>query len=61
MLRRSFWQFTDVLEVLAVSIIRSMEAAGISETSMNSFQITRRSIPEDSHLLTFVCNQISQS
>jgi hypothetical protein len=36
--------------VLAASIIRAMEAASISETSVNFYQVTRRNIQEDSHL-----------
>jgi hypothetical protein len=40
-----------VSEVLAASIIRAMmEAASISETSVNVYQTTRRNNPEDSHL-----------
>jgi hypothetical protein len=39
--------------VLAASIIRAiMEAAGTYETSVNFYQTTRRSNPEDSHLHT---------
>jgi hypothetical protein len=30
-----------------------IEAASISETSINFYQTTRRNIPEDSHLLDF--------
>jgi hypothetical protein len=47
-------KFIDVSEVLAVSIIRAMrlialmmEATGISETSVNFNQTTRRYNPED--------------
>jgi hypothetical protein len=53
MLRRVVWyKFTDISEVLAASIIRAMmmEAASISETSVNFYQTTQRNIPEDSHL-----------
>jgi hypothetical protein len=40
--------------VLAASIISlMMEAAGISETSVNFYQTTRRNNPEDSHLHTY--------
>jgi hypothetical protein len=38
--------------VLAASNIRAMEAARISETSVNFYQTTRRNNPEDSHLHT---------
>jgi ribosomal protein L18E len=48
--------FTDVSEALAATIIKAialmMEAASISETSVNFYQITRRYKPEDSHLRT---------
>jgi hypothetical protein len=42
----------DVSEVLTASIIRAMvmEAISTSETSVNFYQTTRRSVPEDSHL-----------
>jgi hypothetical protein len=55
------WQkLTDVSEVLGSSIIRAasiiialmMEAAGISETSVNFYQTTRRNNPEEGHLQT---------
>jgi hypothetical protein len=50
------WQkFTKVSEVFAASIIREMmmmEAARISETSVNLYQTTRRYNPEDGHLRT---------
>jgi hypothetical protein len=52
-LRRVIWyNFTDVLEVLAASIIMAMimEAASTSETSVNVYQTTRRNNPEDSDL-----------
>jgi hypothetical protein len=53
LLRRVFWQkFTDVLETFVVSIIRAMEAASTSETSVNFYQTTLRNNPEDSHLHT---------
>jgi hypothetical protein len=59
MLRRVVWyKFTDVPEVLAASIIRSMPIAlmmGVTstyETSVNFCQISRHNIPEDSYLLT---------
>jgi hypothetical protein len=49
--------FTDVSEVLTVSIIRThialmMEAANTSETPVNLYQTTQRNNPEDSYLLT---------
>jgi hypothetical protein len=62
MLCRVVWyKFNDVSKVLAVSIIRAiqaairafaliMEAATTSETSVNFYQITRR-IPEGSKFL----------
>jgi hypothetical protein len=55
--REVWWKFTDVSEVLAVSIIRAlialmMEAASTSETSVDFFHTTRRNDPEDSHLHT---------
>jgi hypothetical protein len=43
--------FTNVSEVLAASIIGAMmEAANISETSVNFYQTARRNNLEDSHL-----------
>jgi hypothetical protein len=43
MLRFVWQKFTDVSEVLAASIIKAMmEAASTSETSVNSYQTTRR-------------------
>jgi hypothetical protein len=56
MLRLVVWKkFTDVSKVLAASIIRAiiflMEAASISETSVNFYQTTRRNISEVSHHL----------
>jgi hypothetical protein len=58
MLRRVVWKkFTYVSEVLAASIIRAVSiialiivAASTSETSVDFYQITRRNIPEDSHI-----------
>jgi hypothetical protein len=51
LLRRVVWyKFTDVAEVLAASIMRAIlitEAASISKTSVNFYQITRRNNPED--------------
>jgi hypothetical protein len=46
--------FTDISEVLAASIIKvliavMMEAASISEMSVNFYQTTQHNIPEDSH------------
>jgi hypothetical protein len=53
-LAASIISFTDVSEVLAVSIISEiglmMEAARTFETSINLYQTTRRNNPEDSHL-----------
>jgi hypothetical protein len=44
-------KFTDVSEVLALSIIvLMMEAASTSETPVNFYQTTQRNIPEDGHL-----------
>jgi hypothetical protein len=49
-----WWKFTNVSEVLADSIIRAMirvmEAANTSETSVNFYQTTPRNNPDDSHL-----------
>jgi hypothetical protein len=58
MLRRVVWlMFSGVSWVLIASIIRTMvlitlimEAASIFKKSVNFYQITRRYIPEDSHL-----------
>jgi hypothetical protein len=45
------YTFTNVSEVLAASIIRTMmEAASTSETLVNFYQTTRRYNPEDSHI-----------
>jgi hypothetical protein len=41
---------TDVSEMFTVSIIALIETVGISETSVSSYQTTRRNIPVDSHL-----------
>jgi hypothetical protein len=44
---------TDVSEELTASITRAMsvmETVSSSETSVNIYQISRRNIPEDSHL-----------
>jgi hypothetical protein len=55
MLRYEVWyKFSNVSEVLAASIIRAMsaltmDAASISETSVNIHQTAWRNIPEDSH------------
>jgi hypothetical protein len=71
LLRHRDWQkFTDVSEVLAVTIIMAisvlmMEAISRSETSVNFYQITRRCNPEDRHLQStryvlrflFLCKQ----
>jgi hypothetical protein len=71
LLRDVIWyKFTDVSEVLAASIIRSMstctgllimEAGNISETSIDLLQITWRSIPEDSHLNEMTARRFSSS
>jgi hypothetical protein len=45
--------FTDILDMVAASINRAMEAASTSETVVNPNQTTRRVIPEDSHLEGF--------
>jgi hypothetical protein len=58
MLRRVvWWKLTDVSEMLTASIVtwtiiaETMEAVSTSETSVNFYQTTRRSIiPEDIHL-----------
>jgi hypothetical protein len=57
LLRRVVWKkFSVVSEMLATSIVTDnltslmMEAASISETTVNFFQTTRRNNPEDSHL-----------
>jgi hypothetical protein len=48
-----WYKFTNVLEVLAASIIiRTMEAARTSETLVNFYQTTRRYNPEGNHLRT---------
>jgi hypothetical protein len=45
-------KFTDVSDVLAVSIIRAKkQAASTSETSVNIYQTAHRNIPKDFHLL----------
>jgi hypothetical protein len=43
-----FWVFTQ--HILAIALM--MEAASISETSVNFYQTTQRNNPEDSHLLS---------
>jgi hypothetical protein len=53
----TLYKFTDVSEVLAVSITRAMsdlmmDTESSSEKSVNFYQTTRRYIPEDSHLHT---------
>jgi hypothetical protein len=55
-----WYKFTDVSEVLAASIIRTMiiglmmEAASTSEKSVNFYQTTQSNNPEDSHLQIFI-------
>jgi hypothetical protein len=50
LLRRELWQkLADVSEAIITFIIRMMEAAGSSETPVNTYQTTQCSIPEDSH------------
>jgi hypothetical protein len=46
----SLIEVTQVLEVLAASIIKAMEAARTSEMLVNFYQTTRCYNPEDSHL-----------
>jgi hypothetical protein len=56
LLRRVVWQFTNVSEVLAASIIRAMST---SETSVNFYQATRRNNRREnlkSHLFNIVIN-----
>jgi hypothetical protein len=50
----TWYNITDVSEVLATSIIIAMvmESASTSETSVNFYRTTRRNIPQDSHLHT---------
>jgi hypothetical protein len=51
-----WYKFTEVSEVLAASIIIAlmMEAVSASETSVNFYETTRRNLPEDSHLHSFI-------
>jgi hypothetical protein len=54
--RLVWWNFTDVSEVFAASIIRAMskwEAESTSETSVNFHQTERRNNPENNHLHIF--------
>jgi hypothetical protein len=60
-----FWVVAPCIVVLAASIIRAiplmMEAASISVTLVNFYQIIRRNNPEGSHLRTiwkFVCPSV---
>jgi hypothetical protein len=48
----SLVEVNDGSEVLTASIIRAMIAVSTSETSANFYEITRRNIPDDSHLHT---------
>jgi hypothetical protein len=50
----AWWILTDVSEELTASIIRVMKAISYSETSVNSYQITRCCIPEDSHFYLLI-------
>jgi hypothetical protein len=53
------YQFTDVSEVLAASIIVLMiEAARTSETYVKFFKTTRRNNPEDGHLHNRRCENL---
>jgi hypothetical protein len=57
MLRHVVWsKFTDVSEAI---IALMMEAASTSETSVNLYETTWCSIPEDSHLHSHCCDEIS--
>jgi hypothetical protein len=46
--------FTHVSEERAASLLRLIEAAHSSETSLNIYQTTWRHIPEDSNLYSIV-------
>jgi hypothetical protein len=48
LLEKNIW---ENLKISAMAIVLMMEAASTSETSVNFYQTTRRSNPEDSHLL----------
>jgi hypothetical protein len=68
MLHRVVWEkLTDVSEVLPASIIVAlmMEAVSTSATSLNLFQAALRDIPEDSHFLTVllqnICSYVAQT
>jgi hypothetical protein len=54
------YNFIDVPYALTASIITAlmMEAESISETSVYLFEITRRCIPEDSHLHNCRCENL---
>jgi hypothetical protein len=47
--------FTDVLEVLAASVIK----ANISETSLDFYQTAQCNIREDSHIYTCRCEYLT--
>jgi hypothetical protein len=63
--RVDWYEFTNFSDVFTASIIRAIigsvislitEAARTSETSVNSYQSTRRYNPEDSLLGTHLCD-----
>jgi hypothetical protein len=59
MFRLVIWWTFDDSEMLTASIIRAMVGTvSTSETLVNFYQTTRRSIPEDSHrlLIYLVCD-----
>jgi hypothetical protein len=49
MCSKVLYKFADVSVVTTISVIRA-EALSTSETSVNLYETTMRSIPEDSHL-----------
>jgi hypothetical protein len=62
MFRRVLWYTsTDVLQERAASASEHrviMKAANTSETSVNMYNTTRHSMPEDSHLRTRCCKNV---